>query len=303
MIKHPNKEMVIGFIGECIGTCILVFFGCGSVAVSVLFSSHNGLFQVAAVWGIGVSLAIYATRHMSCAHLNPAVSIAMVAAKRMTPNKLLPYLLGQFSGAFLAAVLLYGLFHGSIAQVEQVSGIIRGEPASLATARIFAEYYPNPDNVEMARVGLINAFFAEGLGTFALVFFIFSLTEGCNVGRPDDTLTPLFIGCTLSIIISIIAPLTMAGLNPARDFSPRLFAYLAGWGHAALPFQNFEFLLVYGAGPVCGALLAAMVFRFMIEPLMLGKQGVQDCACASESTIKPAFRSGDTQTQMLHKKT
>ncbi len=75
------------FVGEFIGTFILVFFGCGSVAVTVLFSAHVGLFQVAIVWGIGVALAIYATRHLSCAHLNPAVSIAMVVAKRMNPVK------------------------------------------------------------------------------------------------------------------------------------------------------------------------------------------------------------------------
>ena len=66
------------FIGETLGTFILVLFGCGSVAVSVLFNAHHGLMQIAIAWGIGVALAIYLTRHLSCAHLNPAVSIAMV---------------------------------------------------------------------------------------------------------------------------------------------------------------------------------------------------------------------------------
>jgi glycerol uptake facilitator protein len=65
------------FIGELLGTFIMVLFGCGSVAVSVLFNTHQGLFQIAIVWGLGVSLAIYATRHLSCAHLNPAVTLAM----------------------------------------------------------------------------------------------------------------------------------------------------------------------------------------------------------------------------------
>lgn len=50
-----------------LGTFILVFFGCGSVAVTVLFNAHTGLLQVAVVWGLGVMLAIYATRHLSCA--------------------------------------------------------------------------------------------------------------------------------------------------------------------------------------------------------------------------------------------
>jgi glycerol uptake facilitator protein len=61
-------EYLQDFTGEFIGTGMLVFFGCGSVAVTVLFSAHVGLFQVAMVWGLSVALAIYATRNLSCAH-------------------------------------------------------------------------------------------------------------------------------------------------------------------------------------------------------------------------------------------
>ena len=89
-----NPEYTSNFLGEMIGTLILVFWCCGSIAVTILFSSHSGLFQIAAIWGISVALAIYATRHISCAHLNPAVSIAMVTAGRMAPRKLFSYLLG-----------------------------------------------------------------------------------------------------------------------------------------------------------------------------------------------------------------
>ncbi len=130
------------FAGEAIGTCILVFFGCGSVAAAVLFSAHSGLFQVAAIWGIGVTLAIYATRHLSCAHLNPAVSLAMVIGRRMTPSKLPAYLGGQFFGAFLAACLLYSLFGASIAAYETVHGIVRGAPESVKTASSLASSTP-----------------------------------------------------------------------------------------------------------------------------------------------------------------
>lgn len=66
------------FAGELIGTFLLVLFGCGSVAVSVLFNAHQGLFQIGMIWGIGVSLAIYVTRHLSCAHLNPAGTLLLV---------------------------------------------------------------------------------------------------------------------------------------------------------------------------------------------------------------------------------
>ena len=114
-INKNNPEHISNFLGELIGTLILVFFGCGSIAVSILFSSHSGLFQIAAIWGISVALAIYATRHISCAHLNPAVSIAMVVAGRIKSGKrLLPQSVCIFSGlegsCFSGCPL--GVFHG-----------------------------------------------------------------------------------------------------------------------------------------------------------------------------------------------
>lgn len=266
------------FAGETIGTFILVFFGCGAVMVAVLFSSHVGLFQVAAIWGIGVTLAIYATRHLSCAHLNPAVSIAMAIGRRMLPNKLPVYLTAQFSGAFLAAAVLYFLFASSIVEYELHNSIIRGTPESIRTAMMFGEFYPNPGAGTLATVSTMNAFWAEAIGTFALVFLIFALTDGCNVGRPDDAQAPLFIGLTVAAIICIIAPLTQAGLNPARDLSPRIFAYIAGWGQAAFPDNHYGFLTVYVLGPITGGTMASLLFTIVLQPLM-GNKRSQSCEC------------------------
>jgi len=270
---------VYDFIGEFIGTFMLVFFGCGSVAVTILFSAHAGLFQVAMIWGLGVTLAIYATRHLSCAHLNPAVSIAMVVGRRMSLSKLPIYVCAQFIGAFVAAATLYLLFADSIASFEGMNHILRGSPASVKTAAMFGEFYPNPGAGAAALVKPLIAFCAEAVGTFALVFLIFSLTEGCNLGRPGDALAPVFIGATVTIIISIIAPLTQAGLNPARDLSPRLFSLLAGWGQAAMPDRNGGFITVYVLGPVCGAICAAALFAYALDPLMRNKEKKIDSCC------------------------
>ena len=278
-ISRNYPEYVSNFLGEMIGTVILVFFGCGSVAVTTLFSAHSGLFQIAAIWGVGVALAIYATRHISCAHLNPAVSIAMVVSDRMASRKLPSYLLGQFTGAFLAAALLYILFSSSIAQYESINGILRGAENSVRTAMMFGEFYPNPGLEYGAPVSTMNAFLAEMAGTFALVFLIFSLTDGCNVGRPDDSLSPLFIGLSVTVIISVIAPLTQAGLNPARDLSPRIFAYLAGWKKAAFPDSHWGFLTVYVLGPITGGILAALLFEKIIKPIMSNRGNAKTCKC------------------------
>lgn len=273
MLKYKSE-----FCGELIGTFILVLFGCGSVAVTVLFESHQGLFQVAMVWGIGVTLAIYATRHLSCAHLNPAVSIAMVFGKRMVAKRLPTYIAAQFIGAFLAALVLYGLFHGSIASYESLNGIVRGTPASVKTAMIFGEFYPNPGVAAIAKVSYFNAFMVEAIGTFLLTAMIFALTEGCNVGRPDDRLAPLFIGLTVASVICLLAPLTQAGINPARDLSPRIFSWLAGWGNAAFPDEKGGFLVIYVIAPIVGAGIASFLFVKILEPIMQAKKPCDDCA-------------------------
>lgn len=263
------------FVGEFLGTFILVFFGCGSIAVTVLFSAHTGLFQVALLWGFSVTIAIYATRHLSCAHLNPAVSIAMVIGNRMSIKKLPVYILAQMLGAFLAASLLYLLFSASITQYEANHGIIRGSAESIKTAMIFTDFYPNPGAGSNVSVSMTTAALAEAIGTFALVFFIFAITEGCNLGRPNDILAPIFIGLALAVIISIIAPLTQAGLNPARDFSPRIFAALVGWEKAAWPDNNHGYLIVYILAPIGGGSMASLFFTKLLEPLMENKR----CKC------------------------
>ncbi len=261
------------------GTFILTLFGCCSVAVAVLFGEYNSIFQIGIVWGIGVTLAIFLTRNICCAHLNPAVSVAMVVAGRMSARKLPAYLLAQLLGGILAGAVLYLLFSPSIAHYEEVHDIVRGTAGSVDTARMFGEYYPNPGDSITSTVSLPLAMFAEAFGTFLLALFIFALTEDCNVGRPSSDLQPLFIGLTVSSIIFFIAPLTQAGLNPARDFGPRMVAYFAGWGDAAMPDEVGGWFWVYILAPVVGACLAALFFKYILEPINLRKKSEKNCIC------------------------
>lgn len=261
-------------VGEFWGTFLLVLFGTGAVAAAVLFGAHMGLLQVAAVWGLGVTLAIYATRHLSCAHLNPAVSLAMAIAGRMRWGLAPWYALAQLLGAMAAGAVVLLLFQDAIGGYESVHGIVRGAPASIRTAMIFGEYFPNPAFADAGcGVTLETAMFAEALGTFLLVSMVFALTEGCNVGRPGDGVAPVFIGVTVTVIISMIAPLTQAGINPARDFGPRIVAYLAGWNAIAIPGPRGGFFWVYVAAPLVGAAASAFCFRFGLAPLMSRRVG------------------------------
>lgn len=264
------------FIGEALGTFLLVLFGCGSVAGSILFGSYKGIMQIALAWGIGVTLAIYLTRHISCAHLNPAVSIAMVLSKRMNPRLLPTYVIGQFMGSFIAGLVIYALFGTSIVNYENTHGIIRGTAESIITAKMFGEYYAI--TTSNAVVSLPLAMVAEASGTFILLLMIFALTEGCNVGRPDNALAPLFIGLTITSIICLIAPLTQAGLNPARDFAPRMVAWIFGWKDAAFPDSLGGFFWVYILAPIIGGIIAAIFFVKILEPAMIKSNGQCDCS-------------------------
>lgn len=270
------------FKGEALGTFLLVLFGCGSVAVSVLFNAHQGLMQIALAWGIGVTLSIYLTRHLSCAHLNPAVTLAMVMSGRMVARKIPVYLMAQFLGAFIAGLAIYLLFGPSISAFESAHSITRGSAESVQTAKMFGEYYVTPGSTSV--VSLPLAIVTEAFGTFLLVLIIFALTEGCNVGRPSDALAPLFIGLTVSSIICLVAPLTQAGLNPARDFGPRMVAWIFGWGDAAFPDKSAGFFLVYILGPLVGAGAAAAFFLYAFEPA--SKQLSQKCDCNDENCEK-----------------
>ena len=248
--------------GELIGTFFLVLFGCGSVAVSVCFHDYYGVFQIGIVWGIGLTLAIYATRQFCNAHFNPAVTLAMAVCRRLPWRKVPCYLIAQFAGAFLGGMAIYGLFHENIAAVEAASGILRGSPESIQTAKMFGEYYA------FSGISSGQAFAAEAAGTFILVFMIFALTETANAGRPDDSMTPLFIGLTVTTCLVLIAPLTQAGLNPARDFAPRLAALIFGWGAAAFPDASGGAFTVYIIAPIIGGVVAGLFYTVFVKRLM-----------------------------------
>jgi glycerol uptake facilitator protein len=292
LLGEPVMKQRLGiYFGEFFGTFLLVFFGISAVAVSVLFNAISSIVQISIVWGIGVTLAIYATRHLSCAHLNPAVSLGMVLAGRMQPRLLIPYWVSQLCGALAAGACLLLVFHTAISSYETTHMIVRGTLASVKTAMLFGEYFPNPGfSLPWFEVSKATAMFVEGLGTFLLVTMIFLLTEGCNVGRPGEVLAPIFIGATVSALIAVTAPLTQTGINPARDFGPRLVAYFAGWGKIAIPGPQNGFFWVYIVAPLIGGSAAAGFFRFILAPLMVAKNpgAVDGCElCGGSADRQP----------------
>jgi len=266
-------------LAELIGTFTLVFFGCGAVHAAVLTGAQAGLWQVAVVWAVAIMLAVYVVGGISGAHINPAVTLALAVWKRARWRDVGPYVVSQTAGAFLAAAVLFSLFSGFLTQHPSPS---RGRPGSELTAMCYGEFFPNPgldSTREYYRNGdyealsaLVSepmAFAAEMLGTLFLGLAVFALADPRNHGGPAARFAPVFIGLTVGILISVIAPLTQACFNPARDFGPRLFAYLAGWENIALPGPTSTgFLTVYIAAPALGAVVGGGIYVTLLRPAM-----------------------------------
>ncbi|MBX9590928.1 MAG: aquaporin [Hyphomonadaceae bacterium] len=253
-------EVMPACAGEVGGTFILVFFGVGAVNAAVLTGAQMGLWQVAVVWAIGVSLAIYCSAAISRAHLNPAITLACAVYDRFPWRLVLPYWLAQIVGAVLASTVLYLLFSDAIVEFERQKGLLRGGPGSELSAMVFGEYFPNPavygTSAEAWRVvSLQTAFTAECLGTAMLAFAVGALTNPRNSARPSPAFVAVMIGLTVAAIISVVAPLTQAGLNPARDFGPRLVSWFLGWGDIAIPGPRGGWFSVYVLAPCLGALV------------------------------------------------
>jgi glycerol uptake facilitator protein len=257
-----------------------VFLGCGVVHASVLTGAQSGLWQVAIVWGVAIMLAVYTIGAISGAHINPAVTLAFAVWGRFSWRSVGPYIASQTAGAFVAAATLYVLFSPYLRLREEAKNVVRGQPGSEITAMCYGEYFPSPGPLSNAEgpyqvdrherfnklVSEPAACLAEFLGTLVLSLVVFGVADQRNPAAPPAGLAPVFIGLCVAALISLIAPLTQACFNPARDFGPRLFAFFAGWGSIALPGpRGAGFLTVYILSPIAGAIAGAGLYLHVLR--------------------------------------
>jgi glycerol uptake facilitator protein len=274
--------MRAALVGELLGTFLLVLFGTGSVASAVLTGALQGLWQVAVVWGFGVSLAIYCAGTLSGAHLNPAVTLAVALFRRdaFPARRVVPYWLAQLVGAIGAGLVVLVVWGPYLTRFESKEGLVRGAPGSERAAMIFGQYFPNPAIFgtgpdAQALTSPLEAMLVEAFGTAILVFVIFALTDPKNRVTPERGMVPFFIGFTVAILICLFAPITQAGWNPARDLGPRLVAWAAGFGSIAIPGPRGGFW-IYLVGPCLGAVVGAFLYQQGVRSLL--RQGREETA-------------------------
>lgn len=253
-----NKKQLLGeCLSEFIGTGLLIFFGVGCVAALVLTGASFGQWEISIIWGIGVAMAIYCAGGVSGAHLNPAVTIALTLFHGFDKRKMLPYIGSQLLGAFSSAALVYALYSNLFSEYELANNMVRGSQESLALAGIFSTY-PNP------ALTFGGAFAVEFVITAVLMFVILALGDDRN-GAPNGAVTPLLVGLLIAVIGGSLGPLTGFAMNPARDFGPKFFAYLAGWGDMALTGgKDIPYFIVPILAPICGASFGGWLYPKVI---------------------------------------
>ena len=218
---------------EFIGTFWLVLGGCGSAVLAAAFPNVGiGLLGVSLAFGLTVLTMAFAIGHISGCHLNPAVSVGLVAGKRFPVSELIPYVVAQVVGAIVAAGVLY---------------VIASGKAGFTTATGFAAngYGANSPG----GYSLTAALTAETVLTFMFLIVILGSTDK----RAPKGLAPIAIGLCLTLIHLISIPVTNTSVNPARSTSQAIF--VGGWAITQL--------WLFWVAPIVGAAIAGLVYKFV----------------------------------------
>jgi aquaporin Z len=225
-------------LAELIGTFSLVLFGCGSAVIAgtiVVGPAGIGLLGISIAFGFAVVAMAYAIGGISGCHINPAVTVGVLVAGRMSGKDAIGYIVAQLIGAALGAGVLYLLVSGRPGFEMKEWGL---------GANGYGDGY-------LGNYNLTSAFVAEAVFTCIFLFVILAVTSKSG----NSTMAGLAIGVTLMLIHLVVIPITGTSVNPARSFGPAIFA-----GGKAL-----AQLWLFFVAPILGAIVAALIWKFGFE--------------------------------------
>ncbi len=239
---------------EFIGTMILIMFGCGSVAMVLLFGNgtpgevvNGGYTNITIAWGLGVTMGIYTAGRISGAHLNPAVTLAVALFRGFSWKKVIPYSIAQTAGAFCGALLVFWNYRPAFE---------RADPLLERTTGIFTTFPAFPN---LPQAGFLD----QVLGTALLLFLVFAIGDERN--QPlSGNLTPLFVGLIVVAIGMSFGALHGYAINPARDLGPRIMTVLVGFKHNGLTDGTNAFWVPIVA-PLLGGVIGAAAYDYGIR--------------------------------------
>jgi len=220
-------------IAECIGTFVLVFFAVGTAVLG------GGLVGTALAFGLVIVAMAYSIGRISGCHINPAVSLGMLIAKKMTVKEFFVYVCSQIVGGLLGAVLLFAIIKmaGWNVAVTAGSNLLVGWDGKWEAGKVIA------------------AFLVEIVLTFVFVYVIFNATSE-KAAAPK--LAGVIIGLTLTLVHLVGINLTGTSVNPARSIATA-FGNLFFTGDATALSQVWIFIIA----PLAGGALAAVVYKLL----------------------------------------
>src|SRR5918912_2143117 len=271
---------LLGDLGaEFLGTFVLIAFGDGVVAMAVaalnqsgrgkdIFLASGDWLLITWGWAIAVVFGVYVAGGITGAHINPAVTFAFAVRGDFPWRRVPLFWLAQVLGAFIAAALVFLVYHDAISSYESANHITRGEANSVVTYSIFATF-PAP----YFHGGWIGPLIDEIVGTAFLLMFVAALIDRRNLA-PKANLTPFLVGLAVAAIGMSYGANSGYAINPARDFGPRLFTAIAGWGQVALPGNGSGFNTYFWIpiiGPLVGGVIGVFVYDFFIKNVLVAR--------------------------------
>jgi glycerol uptake facilitator protein len=237
-MKHSLPQRAVA---EALGTALLVLVGPGSVVATLALAGKTtpaitgaDLLGISFAFGLVIAALVYAIGKVSGCHINPAVTFALAVTKRHPWREVPAYWLAQVTGAVLGALAIWAAFAHS--GIDLGMGQTSFNESTTAWA---------------------SAIFAEGIGTFILMFAILGIVDS----RSPGDFAGLVIGGVVVAIIMVMGPITGASLNPARAFGPELVSAFGGgkthWN---------QLIPVFVLPGLLGAALAAFVYDFLATP-------------------------------------
>jgi glycerol uptake facilitator protein len=263
-------------LAEFFGTFVMLAFGAGVVAVAVvglpesgrtpvIFAGAGDWLLITWGWAMAVTMAVYVAGGVTGAHLNPAVSLAFAFKGDFSWRKVLPYSAAQVAGAFAGAALVYADYGPAINLWNSGHEVLsRADPAGMTTFSIFATF---PAHYYGAN--LLGPLLDQIIATFFLLLFVLAIIDSMNVGVKAN-LAPFMVGMAVAAVGMSFGTGSGYAINPARDFGPRLFCWLTGWGANAFP-GPYGYWWVPILGPLIGAPLGVVVYQFFIGDTLSAK--------------------------------
>lgn len=270
--EHFDQEKLINkvrfklFMSEFLGTFLFVFLGQSAMTSFELIGTQNDTMnrQLATIitYGLAYLLATLLALNLSGAHLNPAYTLTCALFGQLHWGRAISYTSAQYLGSFLAAIFLHATHSDKLTQrhseglLTGMNSTLRAHGNILSTGKLFSSYPPTEVSLTQLTISYV-------LATAHLMFLLLAIHESKLVRIPRS-LRPFYLASALSLILAAFSSNGGPVINPAQDFSPRLYIAMFGWGSSAFNLYDYKYWWLCGIiAPHLGAIVGYGLYQVL----------------------------------------